>query len=54
MPNLRCERFGPFDVDELKEELENLEFEYMMDLAPSKPPTKNATPSFQSFSFSPR
>ena len=39
MPNLRCERFGPFDVDELKEELENLEFEYMMDLAPSKPPT---------------
>ena len=39
MPNLRCERFGPFDVDELKEEIENLEFEYMMDLAPSKPPT---------------
>jgi len=39
MPNLRCERFGPFDVEELKEELENLEFEYMMDLAPSRPPT---------------
>ena len=39
MPNLRCERFGPFDIEELKEELGNLEFEYMMDLAPSKPPT---------------
>ena len=39
MVNLRCERFGPFDIEELKEELENLEFEYMMDLAPSKPPT---------------
>jgi len=39
MPNLRCERFGPFDVEELKEEIENLEFEYMMDLAPSRPPT---------------
>ncbi|KAL1496536.1 hypothetical protein AB1Y20_014142 [Prymnesium parvum] len=39
MPNLRCERFGPYDADELKDELENLEFEYMMDLAPSKPPT---------------
>ena len=39
MPNLRCERFGPFDIEELKEELESLEFEYMMDLAPSKPPT---------------
>ena len=39
MPNLRCERFGPFDIEELKEELQNLEFEYMMDLAPSKPPT---------------
>jgi len=39
MPNLRCERFGPFDVEELCEEIENLEFEYMMDLAPSKPPT---------------
>eukprot|EP00310_Coccolithus_braarudii_P015220 CAMPEP_0183332486 /NCGR_PEP_ID=MMETSP0164_2-20130417/1627_1 /TAXON_ID=221442 /ORGANISM="Coccolithus pelagicus ssp braarudi, Strain PLY182g" /LENGTH=469 /DNA_ID=CAMNT_0025501209 /DNA_START=62 /DNA_END=1471 /DNA_ORIENTATION=+ len=39
MPNLRCERFGPFDVEELKEEIENLEFEYMMDLAPSKPPS---------------
>ena len=39
MPNLRCERFGPFDIEELKEELSNLEFEYMMDLAPSKPPT---------------
>jgi len=39
MVNLRCERFGPFDIEELKEELANLEFEYMMDLAPSKPPT---------------
>ena len=39
MVNLRCERFGPFDIEELREELENLEFEYMMDLAPSKPPT---------------
>jgi len=39
MPNLRCERFGPYDADELKDELSNLEFEYMMDLAPSKPPT---------------
>lgn len=39
MPNLRCERFGPYDTAELKEELANLEFEYMMDLAPSKPPT---------------
>jgi len=39
MPNLRCERFGPYDADELKDELENLEFEYMMDLAPHKPPT---------------
>jgi len=39
MPNLRCERFGPFDIEELGEELSNLEFEYMMDLAPSKPPT---------------
>lgn len=39
MVNLRCERFGPFDLEELKEELANLEFEYMMDLAPSKPPT---------------
>jgi len=39
MPNLRCERFGPFDLEELKEELSHLEFEYMMDLAPSKPPT---------------
>jgi len=36
---LRCERFGPFDIEELKEELSNLEFEYMMDLAPNKPPT---------------
>ena len=39
MPNLRCERLGPFDTDELREELTNLEFEYMMDLAPSKPPS---------------
>ena len=39
MPTLRCERFGPFDLEELKDELENLEFEYMMDLAPSKPPS---------------
>ncbi len=39
MPNLRCERFGPFDIEELKEELSQLEFEYMMDLAPSKPPS---------------
>jgi|Transcript_14037 [acyl-carrier-protein] S-malonyltransferase len=39
MPNLRCERFGPFDVEELQEEIANLEFEYMMDLAPSKPPS---------------
>jgi [acyl-carrier-protein] S-malonyltransferase len=39
MPNLRCERFGPFDIEELQEEIANLEFEYMMDLAPSKPPS---------------
>ena len=39
MPNLRCERLGPFDTEELREELTNLEFEYMMDLAPSKPPS---------------
>ncbi|KAL3894809.1 MAG: hypothetical protein SGPRY_013704 [Prymnesium sp.] len=39
MPNLRSERFGPYDTEELKVELENLEFEYMMDLAPSKPPS---------------
>ena len=39
MPNLRCERFGPFDLEELGEEIGALEFEYMMDLAPSKPPT---------------
>ena len=39
MPNLRCERFGPFDLEELGEEIGALEFEYMMDLAPSKPPS---------------
>lgn len=39
MPNLRCERFGPYDIEELQEEIGALEFEYMMDLAPSRPPT---------------
>ena len=39
MPNLRCERFGPFDLEELGEEIGALEFEYMLDLAPSKPPS---------------
>ena len=25
MPNLRCERFGPFDIEELQEELESMQ-----------------------------
>lgn len=39
MPNLRTERFGPYDLDELRDEIADLEYEYMMDLAPSKPPS---------------